>query len=64
MDNIDFNRLNLDNVGQVEVVKGASSALYGANAVGGVVNLITRESKEPLDPESSVTHVCLYCFLI
>lgn len=47
MDNIDFNRLNLDNVGQVEVVKGASSALYGANAVGGVVNLITRDSKEP-----------------
>ena len=47
MDNIDYNRLNLDNVGQVEIVKGASSALYGANAVGGVVNLITRESKEP-----------------
>lgn len=47
MDNVDFNRLNLDNVGQVEVVKGASSALYGANAVGGVVNLITRDSKEP-----------------
>ncbi len=46
MDNIDFNRLNLDNVGQVEVVKGASSALYGANAVGGVVNLISRDSKE------------------
>lgn len=47
MDNVDYNRLNLDNVGQVEIVKGASSALYGANAVGGVVNLITRESKEP-----------------
>lgn len=47
MDNVDFNRLNLDNVGRVEVVKGASSALYGANAVGGVVNLITRESTEP-----------------
>ena len=47
MDNVDFNRLNLDNVGRVEVVKGASSALYGANAVGGVVNLITRESKDP-----------------
>jgi len=47
MDNIDFNRLNLDNVSRVEIVKGASSALYGANAVGGVVNLITRESKEP-----------------
>lgn len=47
MDNIDFNRLNLDNVGQVEVVKGASSALYGANAVGGVVNLITRNDSKP-----------------
>lgn len=47
MDNVDYNRLNLDNVGQVEVVKGASSALYGANAVGGVVNLITKENKEP-----------------
>ena len=47
MDNVDYNRLNLDNVGQVEIVKGASSALYGANAVGGVVNLITKENKEP-----------------
>lgn len=34
MDNVDYNRLNLENVGQVEIVKGASSALYGANAVG------------------------------
>lgn len=47
MDNVDYNRLNLDNVGQVEIVKGASSALYGANAVGGVINLITKEIKEP-----------------
>lgn len=47
MDNVDYNRLNLDNVGQVEIVKGASSALYGANAVGGVINLISKESKEP-----------------
>ncbi|MBO5455789.1 MAG: TonB-dependent receptor [Muribaculaceae bacterium] len=47
MDNVDYNRLNLENVGQVEIVKGASSALYGANAVGGVVNIISKESKEP-----------------
>lgn len=47
MDNVDFNRLNLDNAGRVEVVKGASSALYGANAVGGVVNIITREDNMP-----------------
>lgn len=47
MDNVDYSRLNLDNVGRVEIVKGAASALYGANAVGGVVNLITRERTEP-----------------
>lgn len=47
MDNVDYNRLNLSNVGRVEVVKGAASALYGANAVGGVVNLISSESKDP-----------------
>lgn len=47
LDNVDYNRLNLNNVGQVEIVKGASSALYGANAVGGVVNLISKESTEP-----------------
>ena len=47
MDNTDYNRLNLDNVGRIEIVKGASSALYGSNAVGGVVNIISRENLEP-----------------
>ena len=47
MDNVDYNRLNLDNVGRIEIVKGASSALYGSNAVGGVVNIISRENLEP-----------------
>lgn len=28
---------------QVEVIKGAASALYGANALGGVVNLVSRQ---------------------
>lgn len=47
MDNVDYHRLTLENIGRVEIVKGASSALYGANAVGGVINLISRESKDP-----------------
>ncbi len=47
MDNVDYNRMTLDNVGRIEIVKGASSALYGSNAVGGVVNIISRENLEP-----------------
>lgn len=47
MDNVDYNRMNLDNVGRIEIVKGASSALYGSNAVGGVINIISRENTEP-----------------
>ena len=47
MDNIDYNRMTLAGVGRIEIVKGASSALYGSNAVGGVVNIISRENLEP-----------------
>lgn len=47
MDNTDYNRLNLDDAGRIEIVKGASSALYGSNAVGGVVNIITKENTKP-----------------
>ena len=47
LDNIDYSRLNLDNVERVEIVKGAASSLYGSNAVGGVVNLITKRSRDP-----------------
>jgi outer membrane receptor for ferrienterochelin and colicins len=38
---IDFESLPLLDVDRVEVVKGAYSALYGSNALGGVVNVIT-----------------------
>ena len=34
-------------LGQVEVIKGVASALYGAGAMGGVVNLIARRPTEP-----------------
>lgn len=47
LDNIDYNRLNMDNVERIEIVKGAASSLYGSNAVGGVVNIISKNSSEP-----------------
>jgi iron complex outermembrane receptor protein len=34
-------------LGQVEIIKGAASALYGASALGGVINLVSRRPEEP-----------------
>lgn len=39
----DFGTLTTDNVERIEVVRGAGGALYGSQAIGGVVNIITRE---------------------
>lgn len=46
--------VNLDQVERVEVLKGPASALYGAQAMGGVVNLISRESRGPLSGMAQV----------
>ena len=33
--------VNVDDIRQIEIVKGASSALFGSNAAGGVINIVT-----------------------
>ena len=42
--NIDLSQLNLDNVSQIEMVEGPMSVIYGSNALGGVINIITENS--------------------
>ena len=40
--------INLRNIKRIEVIKGPSSAMYGSNAIGGIVNIITKDpSPEP-----------------
>lgn len=38
---LDISRVSVGNIKQIEVVKGASSSLYGSEALGGVINIIT-----------------------
>lgn len=46
---IDYSMLNFENIDRIEVIKGASSSLYGSNAIGGVVNIITKKMDDPFD---------------
>ena len=48
-DNIDYDRIDLENIERIEVIKGASSSLYGSNALGGVINIITKDAQKPLE---------------
>jgi outer membrane receptor for ferrienterochelin and colicins len=46
---LNLDRQSVGRLERVEVVKGASSALYGSDAIGGVINLITRDVQRPFE---------------
>jgi vitamin B12 transporter len=44
----DFSNLSAEDIERIEVIRGPLSGLYGSNAVGGVVNIITRRGRGPI----------------
>jgi len=42
--NFDLSRISVSDIERIEIVKGASSSLYGSEALGGVINIITRQT--------------------
>jgi len=44
----DFSHLSVDNIERIEIVRGPQSTLYGTDAIGGVVNIITKRGEGPL----------------
>ena len=44
----DFADLTTDNIERIEVIRGPQSVLYGSDAMGGVINIITRRGKGDL----------------
>ncbi len=45
--NIDLSQINLNNAERVEIVDDPLSVRYGTNALGGVINIITRDNNTP-----------------
>src|SRR5262245_40451463 len=43
----DFSDLTLDDIQRIEVLRGPQSTLYGADAIGGVVSVITKRGQGP-----------------
>jgi outer membrane receptor for ferrienterochelin and colicins len=52
---LNLDRQSVGRLDRVEVVKGAASALYGSDAIGGVVNLVTRDADRPVEAAASVS---------
>lgn len=43
---LNIDNLPVKNIERIEIVRGPNSALYGSDAVGGVINIITKKAKE------------------
>jgi outer membrane receptor for ferrienterochelin and colicins len=52
---VNLDRQSTARLDRIEVVKGASSTLYGSDAIGGVINLITRDAGAPLSLNTSLS---------
>ena len=50
-----FDNIPLESIERIEVLKGPASALYGSDAVGGVIQIFTRKGQPGFAPYGSVT---------
>ncbi len=53
---VDWNMIDMEMVRKVEITKGAGSALYGGNAMGGVINIITQPPTDKFYARTSLEY--------
>jgi iron complex outermembrane receptor protein len=53
---VNWNMLNKDDIESVEIVKGPGSVLYGSNAMGGIIHIITQTPKSLFKANTSIAY--------
>ncbi len=53
---VNWNRINQFDIERIEIFKGPGSSLYGNNAMGGVINLITKKPSKPQEIYGAVSY--------
>ena len=53
---VNWNRINLEDIERIEVFKGPASSLYGNNAMGGVINILTKKPTQPIEVRAAAKY--------
>ena len=53
---VNWNAIHPDNVARVEVLLGGAAAMYGSNAIGGVINIVTKQASAPFRANASLMY--------
>jgi iron complex outermembrane recepter protein len=53
---VNWNRLDLSDYSRIEIIKGPASNLYGSNAMGGIINLVSALPVKPLQLKANLSY--------
>lgn len=56
MGDVNWNRINLEDVRRIEILKGPAASVYGNNAMGGVINIITEKPTKVASGSASTSY--------
>lgn len=54
--NFDLSRISVTNIERIEIIKGATSCLYGSDALGGAINIVTRHGAVTPQAQASLLY--------
>jgi iron complex outermembrane recepter protein len=53
---VNWNRFCLSDFSRIEIIKGSASSLYGSNAMGGIINLVSALPQKPFELNAGLSY--------